>query len=86
MADDTQNLQVVLSVQDAGAGSVLERVKAQIASINEELATTSTAGAAAGQSVAGGMQILADKVTVVRSGLAGVSASANETRGALEPG
>jgi hypothetical protein len=69
MADDVENLQVVLSVQDAGAAAVLADVRAKIAAIDAELGRMSVAGAAAGQGVASGMTIAADKVVVVNQGL-----------------
>lgn len=77
MADETQNLQVVLSATDAGAVTVLTDVRAHIVGIEQELRSMSASGQTFGQSLASGAQVGA-------AGVAQVSKAVTDTKTPLE--
>lgn len=80
MADDTQNLSVTISAQDAGATGVLIDVRSKIAAIEQELATLGPAAQTAGTQVAAG----AEKASVGLGTVAKSSVAAGEGLRALE--
>jgi chemotaxis protein histidine kinase CheA len=77
MADETQNLAVTITAQDAGAAAVLSDVRAKIAAIEAELGGMSDAGKVAGESVAAG-------ATAASSGLTKTAVAAEAADAAMK--
>jgi hypothetical protein len=84
MADDTENLQVVLSVQDAGASAILADVRAKIHAIEVELGGMGAAGEKAGSQLSDAMQQAGQKANTVGGMFKGLHDDTKSTAGAFD--